>query len=321
MKRKKQGLGSGTKIVLAAAGMIASGAFLFGGLSEVVLAAEAQKVEQVPTSYTLTVLPEAVLPLATSSVPETASDGYKKPSYTVEKGEYDDAPAAKDISMEQAADIGAKELWKIYGAGLEGATITMQYFPADKYFPRSYWYGAAQPAGEKASLQNPGISHYDFMVDAVTGNVLCNQVMRFVDGPEIAGFSGFDKSLSKDPYLYTEKAKELAEELGLFNGKVKAVEYVSQGYLNNDPNATIALTGEDGRRAKLGISRHDHTLIGVQYEEWMVFSELGNEAFREDIRKEEQRLMDLIDSGEVEANEDGSVVEIFKSDASPLMQP
>ena len=321
MQRKKQGLGSGTKIVLAAAGMIASGAFLFGGLSEVVLAVENQKVEQVPTSYTLTVLPEAVLPLATSSIPETASDGYKKPSYTVEKGEYDAASAAKDISIEQAADIGAKEIWRVYGANLEGAVITMKYFASNKYFPRSYWYGAVRPAGEKASLQNPGISHYDFMVDAVTGNTLSSQVIRFVDGPEIDGFSGLDKELFKDAHLYTEKAKELAEQLGLFNGKVKTVEHVSQGYTNNDPNITVSLTGEDGRRAKLEISRYDQTLIGISYEEFIVFAEMGNEAAREDIRKEEQRLMDLIDSGEVEANEDGSVVEIFKSDASPLMQP
>ncbi len=318
MKRKKSH--SGKSVLLAAAGMIAAGALVCGGLSEGVLAAESAGASQVPTKYTLTVLPETGLPLATSSSPETTSDGYKKPSYTIQKGEYDASPAAKDISMEQAADIGAKEIWRVYGANLEDAVITMEYFPANKLFPRSYWYGSARPAGERASLQNPGISHYDFMVDAVTGNILSNQVMRFVDGPELAGFSGFDKELSKDPYLYTEKAKELAEQLGLFNGKVKTVEYVSQGYLNNDPNATISLTGEDGRRAKLGISRHDQTLVGVQYEEFIVYADLGNEALREDIRKEEQRLKGLIESGEAEANEDGWY-DVFKSDASPLVNP
>ena len=321
MKKKNNPFSKG--IFLAAAGMIASGAVLIGGVSEVVLAAENQKVEQVSTSYGITVLPDEILPLAAKSTSEAPADSYKKPNYTVEKGEYDAAPAAKDISMEQAADIGAKEIWRVYGADLEGAVITMKYFASDRYFPRAYWYGAIRPAGEKASLQNPGISHYDFMVDAVTGNVLNNQVMRFVDGPEIAGFSGFDKSLSKDPYLYTEKAKELAEQLGLFKGGVKTVEYVSQGFLNNDPNATISLTGEDGRRAKLGISRHDQTLIGISYEEFIVYAEMGNEAMREDIQKDERQLKDLIESGEIETktNGDWSAVIVNKSSTSPLVNP
>lgn len=318
---KKKNSPFSKSIFLAAAGMIASAALLIGGISEVVLAAESQKTEQVSTSYGISVLSDGVLPLAASSAPKASADSYKKPNYAIQKGEYDATPAAKDISMEQAADIGAKEIWKVYGANLEGAVITMKYFPATKYFPRAYWYGSARPAGEEASLQNPGIAHYDFTVDAVTGNILCNQLMRFIDGPEITGFSGFDKELSKDPYLYTEKAKELAEELKLFNGKIKTVEYVSQGFLNNDPNATISLVGEDGRRAKLGISRYDHILIGIQYEEWMVYSDLGSEALREDIREEEQRIKGLIESGEIEANEDGSVFYSFKSDTSPLVNP
>lgn len=274
---------SGKNVLLAAAGMIAAGTLVFGWLSEGVLAAESAGTSQVPTSYSRIVLPETVLPLANSSNSELQKSN-EEANYIIEKDEFGGTPDAKDIPMDQAASIGAQELEKIFGIDLEDANITMKYFPATELFPRAYWYGSAELPGKKASLDNPGVRNYGFNVDAVTGNILCSQVVRYVDGPEISGFSGFDKELSKDPSAYTEKAKEIGEHFNVVQSKIVSAEYTSQGYTSNDPYVTITLTGENGRRAKISISQHDQTLTDIQYEEWIVFADMGTEALHRQIK-------------------------------------
>ena len=274
---------SGKNVLLAAAGMIAAGTLVFGWLSEGVLAAESAGTSQVPTSYSRIVLPETALPLANSSNQELQKSN-EEANYIIEKEEFGGSPDAQDIPMEQAASIGAQELEKIFGIDLEDANITMKYFPATELFPRAYWYGSVELPGKKVSLDNPSIKKYDFNVDAVTGNIFCCQVIRYVDGPEISGFSGFDKELSKNASNYKEKAKEIGERFNVVQSKIVSAEYTSQGCTANDPFVAVTLTGENGRRAKIEISQHDQTLVGIQYEEWIVFADMGTEALHRQIK-------------------------------------
>ena len=93
------------------------------------------RTERIPTVYNL--------PAAAQS--QTAPEGYSKASYTAVSDplEYyrDKKPAENDLTQEEAAEIGAQLLWRLFEVRLDGATVYMGYDNGTETFPRAFWSG------------------------------------------------------------------------------------------------------------------------------------------------------------------------------------
>lgn len=253
MKKKKQFLKrTGTALlgVTGAFALILGGALTFNSLAETAAAAEMKGEEWIPTAYTIPVIQTV----------QTIPEGYRKADYMVVDDSLpyyaDKKPGAKDMSSEEAAEIGAQFIWKFFGKELEGATIYMGFDVLNHAVPRTCWSGDVR-FGSERTPQNPG---YSFLIDAVTGELFSIGRSRTLsETVEL----GSDRALSKDPSEYINLAKTLAEEKNLLNGEVADCRYNSQGYSNNDPAITIDVTGENGESAIITFSRYDKSLQGI----------------------------------------------------------
>lgn len=252
MKKKKQSFKRNGTAVLGVCGafvLILGGALTFNSLAETAAAAEMQGEEWVPTAYTV----------PSVQTVQTTPEGYQKADYKVVDDDLpyykDKKPGAKDMSKEEAAEIGAQLIWKYFGKELEGATIYMGFDVLNTAVPRNTWGGDVRFGSER----NPQVPGYGFLIDAVTGEVLSVSRARILNEKVDLGY---DSALGKDPSEYITLAKNLAEEKNLLNGKVVDCRYNSQGYSNNDPDITIDVTGENGEKAIITFSRYDKALKG-----------------------------------------------------------
>lgn len=222
----------------------------FNTFAEAAVRSEMGRVETVPTVYNV----------PAQETGEEVPKGYKKANYTVEKDplEYykNQKPAEKDLTQEEAAELGARLVWKIFGAELDGAIIYMGYDSGTSTLPRATWSGDIRFGTER----KPEDNCYSFIIDAVTGENFSVCHSRTLN---VKVELGLDADLEKNPQEYLELAKQFAEQKELVGGKVAAVRYNCQGYSANDPDIAIDVVGENGEKANITISRYDKAVKGI----------------------------------------------------------
>ncbi len=249
------------KAVVGAAAILGACTLLFGGATQMALAAETSKTEKVPTTY----------PPVSSQQGAAAAQGYVKGNYQVVKNPNIPAtPTANDITMEQAADIGAQNIWKLFGTNLDGKTMEMTYNKAVAPNGRASWSGWIANSSKKSS--NSIEKYYSFEVDSLTGAINSVQLSRVLPGGtngELSPSQGFDSNLEKNCQVYQDLARTITEQHHLLGGKIKSVEYYGQGATNNDPTITMAVKSEQGEEIRLEFSRHDKAFLGYCSDSWV----------------------------------------------------
>lgn len=274
MDAKSRGKKESGKLILGALVAITACTLLFNMLAEGVMAAELGKTEKVATNY-------SVIPVAAArGVPS----GYKKAGYTAipDPLNMEMKPTAKDITLEEAAELGAQILWEIWGVELEGATFYMGYNPGTDTFPRAFWSGDVRFGAREKPDGTPGIHGYGFMLDAVTGDRFSGVWERTLP---VSVPLGPDADLAKNPQPYIGLARELSEKHHFVRGGVQSCEYGGQGYSNNDPLIMISVAGADGGKAVLTFSRYDEKFMGVIYPDSLNITEAAQEKYLAGIQK------------------------------------
>lgn len=243
---KKKFFGKSAALALT---LIGVSAVSFNVLAEGTMAAELARPQSIPTTYNVTPSEEAKAP-----------EGYKKADYTIIMEDYSETPTSKDLTAEEAAELGAQMLWEIYGADLDGAYIYMGYCSGTETFNRPFWSGDVRFSKKRT----PSDFTYSFMLDSVSGD-------RFNVGQskqlDVKVPLGADSSLEKDHSEYDKLAVKAAEDYNLVHGAVASTEYNCQGYgSNNNPDITIDVIGTNGERATLTFSRYDQELMGILFD-------------------------------------------------------
>ena len=244
------------KTILTAVAAIGTSAILFQGVTLAVTEAEFKKTTTIPTSYANYTADS--LQAASNSLPE----GYTKANYTV--GAIDDEwyrnqmPTSKDITKEDAAEIGAQALWEIFDLNLEGQVIEMGYQQPSESYSRSIWTAEVLINDEKS---------YHFSVDSVTGELFIIGQFITLDGKV---HPAVDAALEKKPQEYVALAKKLAEKYNVVHSTVKSVEYTGQGYITDGngsfaPTINVDITGENGEVALMEFSRDDKALVRIVF--------------------------------------------------------
>ena len=240
------------KLTAATLAIIGAGTILFYSAAEVTLAANAKKTETIPTSYQVPDNPETALP-----APQEKEENSEKINYSVSMDSLNTGtPTDMDLTMEEAAQAGARYLKNIYGLDLEGAYVYMSYYPGTETFPRAFWSGDVLFQKE----QTPESTRWTYMIDAVTGEMFTIDHSRQL---EISVPLDYDTALEKDYHLYAELAKKKVEECKLIDSPVDRAEYNCQGYSGNDPTITVDVIGQNGEIVNMSFSRYDQMFLGL----------------------------------------------------------
>lgn len=250
------------KLTAATLAIIGAGTIAFHLASEVTLAANEGKVETVATTYQVPDSSQTALPVHEEKERKEETKEEKQEekgtvNYTLSMDSLNTGtPADTDLTMEEAAEIGAGYLKEIYGLDLDGAYVYMSYYPGTETFPRPFWSGDVLFQKE----QKPESTRWTYMIDAVTGELfdICYGRQIAVSVP-----LGYDAALEKDHSLYTELAKKKVEECRLTDSPVDRVEYNCQGYSGNDPTITVDVIGENGEIVNMTFSRYDQAFLGL----------------------------------------------------------
>lgn len=272
---KKSNRKRNLKITAAALSLIGGCTLMFNMGTEAAAAAQLNGIQTISTNYNVNPPSQS-----SHSSQATVPDGYVKADYTVTKDPLmKDTPTSKDLSQEEAAEIGAQMLWDMYGINLDNAIIYMCYNAATDSFPRSTWSGDVLFSSER----KPESTRYGFTIDSLTGERFDMGMGRSLD---VTVPLGLDKSLEKNCDDYKTLAATYAEKLDLVHGKVKEVVYNCQGYSGNDPDISFEVIGENGNIALMTFSRYDQKLKGVGYDTSYRISLEANEKFLREIEKQ-----------------------------------
>ncbi|OME92836.1 MULTISPECIES: hypothetical protein [Paenibacillus] len=239
------------KTILAATAIIGASTLLFQGFTQAATATEFKKTNTIPTSYS------NYAAGSSQAVPNSLPKGYQKANYKIGAIDLEyyrnQKPTSKDMPKEEAAEIGARVLWEVFGLNLEGQVIEMGYEQPAESLPRSRWYADVLVNGKRS---------YSFSVDSVTGELFDIVHGRTLDKKVSVAF---DPALDKNPQEYVALAKKLAEKYNVVHGPIKSVAYNGQGYSDNDPTISLDIKGEDGEIALMTFSRYDKALLGIGY--------------------------------------------------------
>lgn len=239
------------RIVLETAATIGVCALVFAGITQTAFAVLTNQTATAPVAVSMDIANKSSIPA-----------GYVKADYTVKQGQYSKQPTAKDISIDEAAERGAQDLWKVFGLDLSGKSIEMTYNEVTSTQPRADWTGIVTISDNHT---------YYFSIDAVTGENRVTQQEKYWD-------QGVDTSM--DTYLLTNHtefdvlAKEINQKYQFVPGTVTSVEYAGQGYATNRSGAQnssveIQVKSENGQQAQLSFSRHNKEFLGVAYDYWV----------------------------------------------------
>ena len=229
--------------------MIGAGTIFFNAMAETALAARAGQWETAPTRYQVSASPTAVLP--------DFEEMDQKVNYHVSMNKLNTGtPTEMDLTMEEAAEIGAQYLKDFFDLDMEGAYVYMMYNPGTVTFPQPFWSGVVLYEKE----QTPESTKWGYMVDAMTGELFNVTHDRHLDAtPSL----GLDSALEKNYDIYAEMAEEIAVEHKLLSGSVDRVEYNCQGYSGNDPTIAVDVIGENGESINMSFSRYDQKFLGL----------------------------------------------------------
>ena len=143
--------------------IIGAGTIFFNSAAEAAVSAKAGQVEAIPTSYQVPDSMAVTLPET-----ETKEEGNTEVNYHVSMDSFNTGtPTDMDLTMEEAAGMGAQYLSNIYGLDLEGAYVYMMYCPGTETFPRAFWSGDVLFEKE----QTPESTRWTYLIDAVTGEL------------------------------------------------------------------------------------------------------------------------------------------------------
>lgn len=240
------------KLTAATLAIIGAGTILFYSATEVTLAANAKKAETIPTSYQVPDNPETALPTPRANEENSEKINYSFSMDSLNTG----TPTDMDLTMEEAAQAGARYLKNIFGLDLEGAYVYMSYYPRTETFPRAFWSGDVLFQKE----QTPESTRWTYMIDAVTGELFNIDHSRQL---EVSVPLDYDTALEKDYHLYAELAKKKVEECKLIDSPVDRAEYNCQGYSGNDPTITVDVIGQNGEIVNMSFSRYDQMFLGL----------------------------------------------------------
>lgn len=180
-----------------------------------------------------------------------APQGYAKSNYKVKLVETTDRPAKRDLSKETAAELGAQNLWRLFGEKLKNETIYMTYLPSSDSQPQALWYGEVD-INEKL--------FYSFQVDAVTGEF--HTTSRWDYSKEIGETTEFLKSYKEFLLL----AKKAAEKYQLVSGKMRSIEYIQQRTMGpGNVVIDILVKSDNGQQVQLTFSTYSKALTFVCY--------------------------------------------------------
>lgn len=256
------------KLSISALSVIGASTFVFNMGTEALAAAGLKTQDTVPTNYQVSPASE-----------QTTPKGYQKADYNVIlDSNCKDTPTANDLTMEEAAELGAQFVWEVYGVDLDNADIYMYYNSASESFPRSTWSGDIIIEGER----KPGATRWTFDLDSVTGERFGACFGETIDEKVSLGV---DSSLEKDFSVYAKLAQEVAERCNFVHGSVAEVTYNCQGYSNNNPDITLNVIGKNGEKALITFSRYNQKLLGVGLDTSLRISE---EAFEEFYKQVEE---------------------------------
>lgn len=241
------------KSTLSAIAMIFVTTTVFGVFIQSVKASELSKVEWIKTEY-----------LAKGNQDTVSSDNFEIDCQVkLEEG----SPEANGnaISAEEAAKVGIQDLKRIFDIDSKGKTINMYYSPIGETSVRAEWFGNVEGGGE--------ISYY-FSVDAVTGKIstTCRDI-RLNKNVNL----GFDKALLEDSSEYKERIKKVIEDYQILPEEIVSIEYVSQGYINDNPDIQFQAVDAKGNEAQFSFSRYDKKLLQVCYDDWVKMTRLLEE--------------------------------------------
>jgi hypothetical protein len=253
------------KISLGAVASISICAMLSSGMSQIVKASAINLL----TTYsptTNTVKQSTILP-----------PGYVKAAYNIKLTESSVKPNVTDISSEQAAELGAQNLWRIFRANLSNKTLEVSYKSSTPVQPHGEWTGR---------VTMDSMLSYSFIVDATTGEYYATAQTKYWN--ENIN-TAMDKALLKNPEKYTALAKDVAQKFRFISGKVISSEYVSQGSISNasgkNSDITLILTSDNGHQAQLTFSRYNQELLSVEFDGWLKDSKLLEAQAVKDMKK------------------------------------
>lgn len=234
------------RLFASAFAIIGIGTIFFNGAANAVMAESLKSTQSVPTSY------QVPAPTVMST-----PDDYQKAAYHVQMDELNTAnPTAADLTMEEAAELGAQYLWNIYEVNLEDARIYMMYTPGTQTFPRAFWSGDVLFSKDRT----PDSTRWTFSIDAVTGELFDT---AYSEKLNVNVSLGADAALAENYSTYAQLAKNLVGRCNLLNSPVSEVIYNCQGYSGNNPDITLDVIGENGNRVSVTFSRYDQKLLGI----------------------------------------------------------
>lgn len=267
MNSKRTNLSQLKKAAFGTIAVIAVCTLVFSGITQAAKAALVNQTKTIPTTY---------LEKTSPAQPQEIPPGYVKAAYQVKLSAYSEKPVAKDMSMQEAAELGAQNLWRFFQVNLNGKTIEMSYIPNSSFNPRAEWQGI---------IFEGEIPAYSFLVDAVTGEHRSIVQSKYFSG-KIS--TGMDKSLLKNHEQYAALARAAAEKFQLVSGKIVTAEYSSQGYTSYksgvNPDITMRVKSDTGQEAQITFSRYNQELLSVEYDPWLKDARVYEEQMQKEVR-------------------------------------
>lgn len=218
---------------------------LFG--TQMLISTELNASTIVPTSYNLSELHTAM----NRQIP----DGYIKTNYKVnfiEKSEKSEKPSASELSLEDATEIMAQEIFRFSKEDLSNQTLTMIYDPASTMHTfeknkgyKDYELLASWDCSLKLSTYIINVS-----IDSSTGELLTigmhylskSNVPYYEDeefmsndiDPAITkAMDSADKNFKSNKAQILEKVKKLISQAGYLSDSIKSIEYTGVYYEGN----------------------------------------------------------------------------------------
>jgi hypothetical protein len=120
------------------------------------------------TAFINAAVPVFALPLSAADV----SKDYKKPNLTVYISPIKAAKKSADtISPEEAAELGARYIWDVFGVSIDGKTVEMFYSKQPSH-TKAYWMGTVAESKEdmdRTDVINKFHPQFTFTISAVSG--------------------------------------------------------------------------------------------------------------------------------------------------------
>ncbi len=219
--------------------------------TQMLISAELNASTIVPTSYNLSELHTAM----NRQIP----DGYIKTNYTVDFIEKSEKPSVSELSLEDATEIMAQEIFRFSKEDLSNQILTMTYNPVRTF--RTYDKIEGYKDREALASWNCRLKLSTYIInvsiDSSTGELLTigmhylsksnvpyyedEEFMSNDTDPAITKtMDSADKNFKSNKAQNLEKAKKLFSQAGYLSEPIKSIEYTGVGYEVNSNLVTYS---------------------------------------------------------------------------------